>query len=338
MRIQDKLLLGLIGGGAALWAGRAYLRSRRKIDLAGRAVVVTGASTGLGLLTARIAAERGARLVIAARNEADLEAAADDLRRSGAPDVLAVPTDVSKRDEAERLIARAIEHHGRIDVLVNDAGIMVVAPVEDMTVGDFERVMATNYWGAVYTCLAAVPHMRRQKFGRICNVVSIGGKVAVPHMLGYTSSKFALSGFSEGLRAEVAKDNIFVTAIYPGTIRTGAHPHVEIKGDPEAEYTWFSLGDTIPGLAASAHRCAEALWDATLHGDPEVVFGLQAKLAVGFHNLLPGWYAELTPVINAALPRPTGDAGGSRRGSEIRGTVPDFVNRLIPEGTRPRPA
>ena len=338
MRVQDKILLGLLGGGAALWAARSYLRSRRRIGLADRVVVITGASSGLGLLTARYAAEHGARLVIAARDESDLNAAAADLRRSGAPEVLAVPTDVSKRDEAERLIARAVEQFGRIDVLVNDAGIMLVAPVEDMTLDDLERVMATNYWGAVHTSLAALPHMRRRRFGRICNVVSVGGKVAVPHMLGYTSSKFALSGFSEGLRAEVAKDNIFVTAVYPGTIRTGAHPHVEFKGNQEAEYSWFGPGDTIPGLSASARRCAEALWDATLHGDAEVVFGLQAKLAVGLHDLAPGWYAEVNGLLGAMLPGPTGDTAGSRRGSEIRGTVPDLVNRMIPEGTRPRPA
>ena len=157
-------------------------------------------------------------------------------------------------------------------------------------------------------------------------------------MLGYTSSKFALSGFSEGLRAEVAKDGIYVTAVYPGTIRTGAHPHVEFKGNPEAEYSWFGPGDTIPGLSASAHRCARALWDATLHGDAELVFGLQAKLAVGFHDLFPDWYAELSPVLIAALPRPTGNDAAPVRGTEIRGTVPDLVNRMIPEGTRPSPA
>ena len=338
MRLQDKMLLGLIGGGAALWAGRSYLRSRRKIGLRDRVVVVTGASTGLGLLTARIAAGHGARLAIAARDESDLGAAADDLRRSGSPDVLAIPTDVSKRAEAEALIARTVEHFGRIDVLVTNAGTMLVAPVENMTVEDFETVMATNFWGEVYPSLAAIPHMQRQGFGRICHVVSIGGKVSVPHMLPYTSSKFALAGFSEGLRAELAKDNIYVTAVYPGTIRTGAHPHVEFKGHKEAEYSWFGLSDTIPGLSVSAHRCAEALWDAVLHGDPELVFGLQAKLAVGFHNLFPDWYAEVDALIARKLPGPADGTAAPRRGSEIRGTVPDFVNRLIPEGTRPRPA
>jgi NAD(P)-dependent dehydrogenase (short-subunit alcohol dehydrogenase family) len=338
MRVPDKLLLGLLGGGAALWAARSYLRSRRKIELADRVVVITGASTGLGLLTARYAAEHGARLVIAARDESDLDAAAADLRQSGAADVLAVPTDVSKRDEAERLIARAVERFGRIDVLVNNAGIMLVAPVEDMTVEDFERVMATNYWGAVYPTLAAIPIMKRQHFGRICNVVSIGGKVSVPHMLGYTSSKFALAGFSEGLRGELTKDNILVTAIYPNTIRTGGHPHAEFKGQMEAEYAWFGPSDTIPGLSVSAHRCAEALWDATLHGDPEVVFGLPAKLAVGARSLMPNWYAEANGLVGAMLPGPTGYTEESRRGEELRGTIPDLVNRMIPEGTRPRPA
>lgn len=338
MRLQDKLLLGLLGGGAALWAGRSYLRSKRAIGLAGRVVVVTGASTGLGLLTARHAAEHGARLAVAARHEDDLDAAADDLRRSGSPDVLAVPTDVSRRDEAERLIARAVEHFGRLDVLVNNAGIMVVAPVEDMTAEDFERVMATNYWGAVYPTLAAIPHMQRARSGRICNVVSVGGKVSVPHMLPYTASKFALSGFSEGLRGELVKDNIYVTAVYPGTIRTGAHPHVEFKGHREAEYAWFGPSDTIPVLSASAHRCARALWDATLHGDPELVFGLNAKLAVALHGACPGLFAEITPLVNALLPGPSGIADEPVRGADLRGTIPDAVNRLIPEGTRPSPA
>ncbi len=334
MRLQDKLLLGLIGGGAALWAGRSYLRSRRWIDLDGRVVVITGASSGLGLLTARIAAERGARLVIAARDEDDLLAAAEDLLIAGSPEVLAVPTDVSDEDQAEALIARAVEYFGQIDVLVNNAGVMVVGPIETMTPEDFERVMATNFWGAVYPTLAAIPHMKRERFGRICNVVSVGGKVAVPHLLPYTASKFALSGFSEGLRAELWKDGILVTAVYPGTIRTGGHRHAEMKGDYEAEYSWFSLSDVVPGLSASAHRCAEALWDAVIHGDPELVFGLNAKLAVALHDLMPSWYAELNALIDLALPGAAGSVE-ARRGSEIRGTVPDVTNRLVPEGTRP---
>ena len=335
MRLSDKLLVGLIGGGVALWAARALLRSQRRIDLHDRTVVVTGASSGLGLLVAREAARRGARLVIAARDGAALDAAADDLRAHGATAVVSVPTDVSRREDADRLIARAVEEFGRIDVLINNAGTMVVGPIESLTIEDYERVMATNFWGEVYTTLAALPTMRAQGFGRIGNVVSVGGKAAIPHMLAYTASKFALTGFTEGLRAEVAKDNILVTGIYPGTIRTGAHPHVDVKGDHEAEYSWFALSDTIPGLASDAGACALKLWDAVLHGDPEVVVGLNAKFLIGFHNLFPEWLAEALPLVNRALPGPTGGPTASKRGSEIHGRVPDMANRLIPAGTRP---
>jgi NAD(P)-dependent dehydrogenase (short-subunit alcohol dehydrogenase family) len=338
MRMKGKLLLGLIGGGAALWATRSLLRSRRKIDLRGRVVVITGASSGLGLLVARMAAEQGAALAIAARDESDLNAAATELRGVGSPDVLVVPTDVADQEQAERLIARTIEHFGRIDVLINNAATMLVGPVESLKVDDFRRAMATNFWGEFYPTFAAIPHMQRQRFGRICNVVSIGGKVAAPHMLPYTVSKFALTGLSEGLRGEPVKDNIYVTAIYPGTIRTGGHPHVEIKGDHEAEYSWFALSDTIPSLSSSAHRCASALWDTVIHGDHEVVFGLQAKLTVGFHNLFPGWYAELGPLINIMLPKPPGGLNEVLRGGDVRGTIPDMVNRIVPSGTRPNPA
>jgi len=335
MRLQTKLLLGLIGTGTALWATRAYLRSQRRITLADRVVIVTGASSGLGLLVAHEAARQGAKLVIAARDSAALDAAANELRFEGSPDVLVVPADLTDRVQAAALITRAIERFGRIDVLINVAGIMVVGPVETMTIEDFERLMATNYWAAVYTTLAAIPHMQAQSFGRIGNVSSIGGKLAVPHMIAYTTSKFALTGFNEGLRGELVKDNIYVTGIYPGTIRTGGHVHADIKGDHEAEYAWFSLSDTIPGVSTSAHACALDLWQAVLNGDPEVVVGLPAKLAVAFHNLFTGWNAELQPLINRALPPAPANSTEAVQGEQIQGKVPEFVNKIIPTGTRP---
>ena len=335
MRLQTKLLLGLVGGGAALYGLRSLLRSRRAIGLAGRVVVVTGASSGLGLIVARQAARQGARLVIASRDAAALERAAEDLRHSGSPEVVVVPTDVSNRDESDALIARAIEVFGRIEVLVNVAGIMLVGPIETLDPGDYERVMATNFWGQVYPTLAAIPHMKRQGEGRIGNVVSVGGKVAVPHMLAYSASKFALAGFSEGLRAELVKDNIFLTAIYPGTIRTGGHRHAEVKGDREAEYSWFALSDTIPGLSTSAEACGEALWDAVKHGEPERVVGLNAKLATGFHDFFPEWNAEVMAVVAASLPQSGGEGAEPVPGAEIGGKVAEFVNRVIPAGTLP---
>jgi NAD(P)-dependent dehydrogenase (short-subunit alcohol dehydrogenase family) len=110
--------------------------------------------------------------------------------------------------------------------------------------------------------------MRAQRFGRIANVVSVGGRAAMPHLLPYTASKFALTGLTQGLRAELAKDNILVTGIYPATMRTGGHTHAWFKGNREAEYTWFALSDSVPILSTSAEYVARRLWQAVCNGDP----------------------------------------------------------------------
>ena len=336
MKMSHRLLIGVAGGTALAWGAKTWLRSRRRIDLAGRVVIVTGGSTGLGLMVARQATEAGAKVVIAARGEADLRAAEEELRRLGG-DALAVPTDVSDEGQVRNLVARTIERFGKVDVLVNNAGTIQVGPAETMTVDDFRQAMATNFWGELLPILAVLPHMKSQGGGRIANVVSVGGKISVPHLLPYSASKFALTGLTQGLRSELAKDNILVTGIYPGTIRTGGHTHAHFKGDHEAEYTWFALSDTIPGISTSAEACARSLWDAVLHGEPEVVVGWNARLGIAAHNLFPGWMAEALSLVNLAMPG-TGQAHGpSVRGEQLTGKVPETLNRMIPPGARPKP-
>ena len=335
MKLRHQLLVGLAGGAALSWGARAWLRSRRRIELAGRVVVVTGGSTGLGLMIARQAAVLKARIVIAARGEEDLRAAEAELSNLGA-EVLAIPTDVSDEGQVRTLIARTIERFGKVDVLVNNAGTIQVGPAEAMTVDDFRKAMATNFWGELLPILAVLPQMRAQGGGRIANVVSVGGKVSVPHLLPYSASKFALTGLTEGLRAELAGENILVTGIYPGTIRTGGHTHAEFKGDHQAEYTWFALSDTIPGVSTSAESAAKALWKAVLDGDPEVVIGWNARLAVLAHNLFPEWTVEALGLVNQALPSGGPSSGPSIRGEDLTGKIPDTLNRMIPPGTRPR--
>ncbi len=337
MKVRDQVLIGLAGSAAVAWGARAWLRSRRRIELTGRVVIVTGGSTGLGLMVARHAAEQGARLVLAARGEADLRAAEAELKALGG-EVLAVPTDVSDEGQVRTLVARAIERFGRVDILVNNAGTIQVGPAEAMTVDDFKQAMATNFWGELLPILAVLPHMRAQGGGRIANVVSVGGKVAMPHLLPYVASKFALTGLTEGLRAELAKDNILVTGIYPGTIRTGGHTHAEFKGDRNAEYTWFALSDTIPGISSSAAGAARALWKAVQNGDPEVIVGWNARLAILAHNLFPEWTVEALSLVNRALPSASETHGQSLRGEQLSGKIPETLNRMIPPGTRPRTA
>jgi NAD(P)-dependent dehydrogenase (short-subunit alcohol dehydrogenase family) len=335
MKNRDTLALGLLAGVGLAWGTRAWLRSRRHIELDGRVVIVTGGTTGHGLLVAKLAAEGGALVVLAARDPAELRAAEDELRRRGARDVLAIPTDVTDEAQVRTLVARAIDRFGRIDVLVNNAGMISVGPLETMTLDDFRQAMQTNFWGALTTTWAVLPQMRAQRFGRIANVVSIGGRVPMPHMLPYTASKFALTGLTQGLRAELVRDNIFVTGIYPATMRTGGHTHAWFKGNREAEYSWFGLSDTIPLLSTSAEHVARRLWKAVCDGDPEVIVGWQTYLTLFFNGLLPSWTAELLALVDRGLPAATTLDPTPVQGQNLQGPVPNLLNRLVPPQTRP---
>lgn len=206
-------MLGVAAGVGAAVAASALLR-RSPDDLEGHVVLITGGSRGLGLSLAREFASRGCRIAICARDRGELANAADDLRARGA-EVLTIESDVADQAAVDRMIDRALSHYGRIDILVNNAGEIQVGPVDSMTIADFERSMNIMFWGTVYPTMALLPHMKQRGSGRIVNITSIGGKVAVPHLLPYTCAKFAAVGFSEGLHAELAKSGVKVVTIAP---------------------------------------------------------------------------------------------------------------------------
>ena len=167
------------------------------------------------------------------------------------------------------MVETVTRHYGRIDILINNAGIMVVAPVETLTRADFERVMAVNFWGVLNPTLEVLPGMRARGTGRIVNITSIGGKIAVPHLLPYSCAKFAAVGLSEGLRAELADTGISVTTVVPGLMRTGSHLNAEFGGEQEAEYRWFALGASAPyPMAIGADRAARLIVRAIKRGRP----------------------------------------------------------------------
>jgi NAD(P)-dependent dehydrogenase (short-subunit alcohol dehydrogenase family) len=338
MRDCDKLRLGTLAGAGLLWGTRAWLRSRRRIELAGRVVIVTVASSGHGYLAARLAAERGANLVLAARRLDALKDAEAELRSLGAPGVLPSATDVTDPVHVKAMVDRAMDRFGRIDVLINNAGIISVGPLETMTADDFRAAMDTNFWGAVHSTLAVLPHMRARGFGRIGNVVSFGGRIAVPHSLPYTASKFALTGLTPGLREELARDNILVTGIYPTTMRTGGHRHAWFKGDQEGEYAWFALSDSLPLISASAEHVAERLWRAVCDGEPEVIVGWPACLAIAVNDLFPSETQEVMALVNRLLPSPTEAGSRPVQGEQLHATVPRFLNRAYPSTAEPGPA
>jgi len=182
-------------------------------------VVITGGSSGIGRELAYQLAAHGALLVLAAREPVLLEAVAAECRGRGAR-AIAVPTDVSIQSECAALIARAVEEHGRIDTLINNAGISMRVRFDDLGGTEpIERIMRINYFGSVYCTWYALPHLKRAR-GRIVVVSSLAGKTGVPTLSGYSASKHAMAGFFESLRMEIAKDGVTITIAYPGFVAT----------------------------------------------------------------------------------------------------------------------
>jgi NAD(P)-dependent dehydrogenase (short-subunit alcohol dehydrogenase family) len=321
----------LIAGGLAVVGWRAIQRSR-EADLTGKVVLITGGSRGLGLLMARELAAAGCRIAICARDARELERAREDLASRGA-EVLAEVCDVSDQ-EAVRLLVRAVRRVlGPIDILINNASIIQVGPLESLRLADFEEAMAVNYWGTVHPTMEVLPEMRERGGGRIVNITSIGGRVAIPHLLPYDAAKFAAYGFSQGLRAELARDGISVTTVVPGLMRTGSPVNAFFKGDPEKEFAWFSLGAATPLTAMSAQRAARRIVRAARRGEAHVTLSWQAKSLRILHDLMPGLTADLLGLVNRALPR--GTSAELRRGMEMSTPVaPSPLTTLMNRAAR----
>jgi short-subunit dehydrogenase len=311
-RQRIAIAMGAVGVGALI-LGQAW-RRRHPYVFEGRSVVITGGSRGLGLVMARALAEESARLTLVARDAQELARAADDIRaRTSGADVLTVVADVGRRPDAERAIGETVGRYGAVDVLINNAGIVQVGPIDHMNVADYEDALNTHFWGPLYLILAALPHMRRQHAGRIVNIASIGGKIAVPHLVPYSASKFALVGLSDGLRAELAREGIVVTTVCPGLMRTGSPLNAMFKGQQPQEYAWFAISDSLPVASISAERAARKIITACRYGDAELIITVQAKLAVFARYAAPEVFADMMTLVNRLLPEPTGAAGDEAR-------------------------
>jgi NAD(P)-dependent dehydrogenase (short-subunit alcohol dehydrogenase family) len=293
-------------GFAAAFGVSVLLQSRRSYHFRGKTVLITGGSRGLGLVLARELAREGARLALLARDEAELRRAEEELR--AVAEVFVIPCDVSDRSQVDSAVTAARTRFGGVDVLINNAGLISVGPLQNQTVEDFEQALAVHFWGPLYTTLAVVPEMRARGEGRIVNIASIGGKISVPHLLPYCASKFALVGLSEGLHAELAREGIRVTTVCPGLMRTGSPRNAEFKGRHGAEYTWFTLADSLPGISVSSEKAARQILNACRRGDPELVISLPAVAATLFHGIAPGLTAEILAAVNRILPEPGSSA------------------------------
>src|SRR3984893_13915478 len=221
------LILSLV---AVLFFGFLFfftIRTRQSF-FKNKVVLITGGSRGLGLVIARqICGEHG-QVALIARDADELARAEADL--AGRSEVLTISCNLLERAQIEAAVQKTIKRYGRIDILINNAGIIQVGPLEHMVREDFERAMQLHFWAPFDLIRQVVPEMRRRGGGRIVNISSIGGKIAVPHMAPYTASKFALAGFSDALRAELARENILVTTVTPGVMRTGSQGYGNFKG------------------------------------------------------------------------------------------------------------
>jgi short-subunit dehydrogenase len=296
----SKLLAVSVTAGLLL----SRIPSRSRLH-AGQIAIITGGSRGLGLALAHRFGKAGVKLVLAARDENELKCALDDLLVQDSVldmnDVLLFPCDLRDPAEAIRLVSAARQRFGRIDILINNAGIILVGPAENQPLQAYRDAMDVDFFAALQCIYAALPEFLQQRSGAIVNIASIGGKVAVPHLLPYVAAKFALTGFSEGLHAELRNRGIRVTTVCPGLMRTGGEVHAQFRGQVKKEKAWFQLAARTPLVAGSAAHAANKIFRAVNEGRAEITITPQAWLAARFAGLAPETTQQIAAIVHAYL-------------------------------------
>ena len=290
--------------------------------------LVAGASRGLGLLIARELGRRGHRVVISARDAETLDRAAEQLRREGST-VTTYVCDVRDAEQVETMIDAVETTDGMIETLVVVAGVIQVGPLESLSRAHFTEAIDIMLWGPVNAGLPMAARMRERGRGRIGVITSIGGLVAVPHLLPYSTAKFGAVGFARGLRAELAGTGVKVTTVAPGLMRTGSHLRAEFVGDQGAEFAWFAPGASLPGVSMSADRAAARIVDGVLAGRAMVVLTPLAQIGMRVNALFPGLTAVALEVMSRLLPRSPGGPTETLQGYAARDRLPATRRRVL---------
>ena len=246
----------------------------------GKVIVITGASSGIGLASARLFASLGARLSLAARSIDRLEAEAASLASSGG-DVLCVRTDVSREEDCRNLIEKTVERFGRIDILVNNAGVSMRAMFRDLDLGVIKTLMDVNFWGTVYCTKYALPYLLESK-GSVVGVISIAGYAGLPGRTGYSSSKYVIRGFLDTLRIEHLYDGLHVMVFAPGFTASNVR-NAALTADGSRQ------GKTPrdEGKMMTAEKVAEYMARGLERRKSEMILTPIGKLTVFMHNILP---------------------------------------------------
>lgn len=326
----------LLPAGALLlgaWMTARAIRTAR-YALRDKVAVITGGSRGLGLVLARHVCAQGGSVALIARDPDELARAKADLAARGGA-VLTVQCDLLDAAQIEGAIRQIIDRFGKIDILINNAGIIEVGPLEHVTRVDFERAMQLHFWAPYELVSQIVPEMRIWGGGRIVNISSIGGKVAVPHLASYSVSKFALTGFSDAIRAELARDNIHVTTVAPGMMRTGSHVNAKFKGKHDVEFAWFAASAGAPLISMNADRAAAKILAACRRGQPSLTLTFAARGAILGNALFPNLTGYAMKFVNRFLPGAGDEAGNeSRAGAHVHRLTPRWLTCLADRATQ----
>jgi NAD(P)-dependent dehydrogenase (short-subunit alcohol dehydrogenase family) len=302
---------GVIAGGLPLLPVRAFAFS-------GRTAIITGGSRGLGFALAENLLKENANVTLLARDAEELKNAQAKLReRTTRGQILIIPCDVTQPEQLAQAFQQAQSRFDRLDLLINNAGSISVGPFETMEADDFDAELNLQLHAVVQGIRLALPAFRRLKEGRIINISSIGGAVPVPHMSSYCAAKFALAGLSETVTAELAPENIKVTTVYPGLMRTGSPIQAVFKGNHEKEYSWFASGDVLPGLSVSADYAAQRIIEASRDGETQVRFPWVTQMGILGHALLPETYALIMRQMARFMPK--GNSKERMTGEQSRG-------------------
>jgi len=316
----------------AAWLALRIIRTLR-FSLRNKVALITGGSRGLGLVLARQICAEGGKVGVIARDADELARAKADLAGRGG-EALTIQADLLDTDQIQLAVRKTIDRFGKIDILINNAGIIEVGPLEHMAREDFERAMGVHFWAPFELISQIVPEMRTWGGGRIVNISSIGGKIAVPHLAPYCASKFALTGFSDATRAELARDKIYVTTVAPGMMRTGSHVNANFKGQHHAEFAWFATSNALPLISINVDRAARKILAACRRGQPSIILTFAARGAILGNALFPNLTGYAMKVVNRILPGAIdGNGNQSRAGSETRRLVPAWLTRLTDRAT-----
>ncbi len=256
------------------------MATKRQKPIDEQVIVLTGATSGIGLVTAREAARQGARLVLAARGEEALQKLVEEIELGGG-EAAYVAADVGKEEDVRMISRKAIEHFGRFDTWVNNAGVSIYGPVMDVSIEDHRKLFETNYWGCVYGCREAVDHLR-ERGGTIINIGSVLGDRSIPQQGPYSASKHALKGITEALRMEVEEEGlpINITLINPSGIATPYNDHAK---------NYFDVRPINPPFIYAPDVVAEAILYCAVHPRRQVTVGAGGRILATMGQVFPGF-------------------------------------------------